>query len=244
HDREVRAARKGVQGLGYVPLRGVVFHEHRRQVPARRSSSEPLRREFEFLQALEHDDVEIGFREFVRGDLPRAGGPVSAGSTDAERVPRSGGREEVLVLPAYERIRPTSVHVLEQDFHWAAPSTWAEAKALARSGSKMSCSHASATRAGATPVRQRCSGTGQGRAQVLRHGARLSPSRIVGTLHDANRTAGTTGEKRLTILAPMAAARWAGPVFPVMTTCAPPRRRAISTSVVRPPRSIPPRAAT
>ncbi len=105
-------------------------------------------------------------------------------------------------------------------------------------------SWASRTSAMRTVDRHGWPGTGHSRARLRRHGAAWSPSSSTSGAYGAHFTAGTTGENRLTMGAPTAAARCAGPVFPTTTTSAPARTAASSAGLVRPPRSMPVSPAT
>src|SRR5690606_24246657 len=95
-----------------------------------------------------------------------------------------------------------------------------------------------------TEERQGWPGIGQIRARLPRHGAAWSPRITAGTRYGAQRAAGTTGANRLTTGVPTAAARCAAPVLGATTTEAEARTAASSRSVVRPPRSTAPAAAT
>src|SRR5690606_7652391 len=142
---------------------------------------------------LQHDDIDIGVCELRLRHTGHSG--------HARRRLLIG--HDQFVADAGECVHPSAVHVPDQDPHTGTSS-------------RVSASTASAISSGTMVERQGWPGTGHSRARVPRHAEPWSPRIRVGTPCGAQRSADTTGEKRLTTGVPTAAARWAGPVLPTM----------------------------
>jgi hypothetical protein len=155
HDRDVAAVGERVPGRHGGGLRRVVLEEDRGQFRPEAPSEQALG-ELEFLEALQHDEVDGFITKGVRGDFDRGGRPVTASPSEAPRTALRTGGEQIFMSAPHEGIGPATVYVPEQDPHAGTPSASVAGSSLAdgpREGVRRIASTASMTFRGSISAR-------------------------------------------------------------------------------------------